>query len=230
MIRIVHDQWLSQILEKPAFSLHNSFDQLSKEDLPNGVAFLGAKVPSSDVTGLLNMQRLNFKVIDTNVQLFQSYLDRSAKYPNIRFAVQRDELEVRYLARNTFKYNRFHQDPCIPNDIASRIKEEWVGNYFKGRRGEWMVVAEDKNKVAGFLQLLRKDNTLIIDLIAVDKDCRGKGIAKAMISFASKNCVNKLSGIQVGTQIANTASLSLYTSLGFHIISAAYVLHLHQQG
>lgn len=231
MSRLIHDQWLSRFLEKPAFNLRDSFDELSKDKFPSGVAFVGAKVPVNDVAGLVNLQRFGFCVIDLNVQLFQPVLSMHTDNTNIRIADPEDEIAVRSLARTAFKHNRFHRDPYIPDEIASRIKEEWVGNFFAGKRGEWMVVAEEDNTIVGFLQLLRKeDDTLIIDLIAVAQHCRSKGLAKAMISFASDSCGSQHAGIQVGTQIANTASLALYTDLGFRITSAAYVLHLHHKG
>ena len=68
----------------------------------------------------------------------------------------------------------------------------------------------------------------MIDLIAVDKRNRGKGLAKTMISYASINCLSSHGAIEVGTQIANTESLALYAKLGFGIISSSYVLHRHQ--
>jgi hypothetical protein len=33
--------------------------------------------------------------------------------------------------------------------------------------------------------------------------------------------------LQVGTQVANTASLALYQQFGFAILHTSYVLHLH---
>ena len=48
-----------------------------------------------------------------------------------------------------------------------------------------------------------------------------------MISFASKECGNIPMNIEVGTQIANTGSMSLYTKLGFSVKEAFYILHMH---
>jgi ribosomal protein S18 acetylase RimI-like enzyme len=69
-------------------------------------------------------------------------------------------------------------------------------------------------------------NVLVIDLIAVEKDHRGQGLAKEMILFAASACGNP-QALRAGTQSVNTASLSLYEKLGFRIVSTSYVLHHH---
>ena len=70
-------------------------------------------------------------------------------------------------------------------NVANKIKEEWVGNFFLGKRGKWMIVVEENSKVVGFLQLLEKNKkTIVIDLIAIEEKKRGKGLAKEMIAYA----------------------------------------------
>ena len=135
---------------------------------------------------------------------------------------------MRSIAKNAFKHSRFYKDPNIPNDLASQIKEEWVGNFFSGKRGKWMVVIEENSKILGFLQLIEKNqNTLLIDLIAIEENNRGKGFAKELIYFAYKNCLKNNGFIEVGTQITNSPSIELYLKMGFNINSASYVLHFH---
>ena len=91
-----------------------------------------------------------------------------------------------------------------------------------------MVVAEVAGSIAGFLQLIRgSDDRLIIDLIAVDEQCRGRRLAAAMIAFADQACLLHSTDMQVGTQISNFVSLAVYCNLGFRISSCDYVLHWH---
>lgn len=193
--------------------------------------FVGAKVSVQDVATLTHLQKQGFYVIDTNIQLSASGKIHHAEKTLVRFAEPDDENEVRSMARCSFAHNRFHRDPEISDFVASKIKEEWAGNYFSGNRGKWMIVAEEQGAVQGFLQLLKRDEqTIIIDLVAVAQESRGRGLAKAMISYSTQACLESPGEIQTGTQIANTASLGLYLSLGFRIISASYVLHLHVKG
>jgi len=131
------------------------------------------------------------------------------------------------LERNNFKYSRFHLDPAIEDRVSNEIKAQWARNYFRGDRGNQMVVSEKDGQVTGFLQLLYNADTLIIDLIAVSKENRNKNIASEMINFAE----NKLEGftkIRVGTQAANIPSIGLYEKLGFSINYMKYVFHYHR--
>ena len=94
-----------------------------------------------------------------------------------------------------------------------------------------MIVSCFKDQPVGFTQILIKnDSELIIDLICVDSQHHGVGIASAMISFLINEIAPSLPGstkILVGTQISNLPSLSLYQKLGFKIISSDYVFHYH---
>lgn len=228
MASVNKDDWLSGLLGKPAYHLTGPLDALTQTHLPASPALIGAKVPVLDVDGLLKLQSKGFRVVDTNIQLSRKATSGTAISETVRFATTADEPAVRALAHTSFEHNRFHRDPQISDAIASRIKEEWAANYFAGKRGEWMLVAEHHGAVAGFLQLLRTDSdTLTIDLIAVAEQSRGQGLATAMIEHAASICLDRPANMNVGTQIANIISLNLYTRLGFGVVSAAYVLHLH---
>ena len=229
MKNIILDNWLSKIIGKKSYSLQFAEKNFKKQNLPEGKMFIWTKIPSGNIEKLVYFQKLGFYVVDNNIQLSLTKKMIEIKNINVRFAEPGDEQGVRALARVAFKHNRFNSDPHISKEVASKIKEEWAGNYFNGKRGRWMVVVEYKKNIVGFLQLLSKNRkTIVIDLIAVDKKNRGKGLAKTMISYASINCLGSCRAIEVGTQITNTDSLALYTKLGFSIISSSYVLHKHQ--
>jgi GNAT superfamily N-acetyltransferase len=222
-----HDVWLSGLLGKPAYHVHLGEKLLQGGDLPRG-SFLDAKVPVADVATLSALQDLGFKVIDTNVQLTRKAARIDPPVAGVRFAMPGDESALRDLAAGSFVESRFYRDPRIGDDVASQVKREWAGNFFSGKRGEWMVVAEEDEKITGFLQLLRgNDDVVIIDLVAVAPDFRGRGLARSMIAFAAQQCLGRAADMLVGTQIANVGSLSLYDALNFRISSADYVLHLH---
>jgi ribosomal protein S18 acetylase RimI-like enzyme len=131
------------------------------------------------------------------------------------------------LARRSFDYSRFHLDSVIPASVADTIKAEWAGNYFAGQRGDEMVVAVMRGTVVGFLLLLRGDKGVLnVDLIAVDRDMRRKGISSDMIAYAESQCRN-CSRILVGTQVANVPSIRLYEKIGFRLFASHYVFHYH---
>ena len=229
MNKIILDKWLSKIMNKPSYLLKKFDKSLKKKDLPKGRIFIWSKIPVHDIKKLIFLQKLGFYIVDTNVQLSFSNKKKSSNNSLLRFAEMTDEIGVRALAKKAFTQSRFYKDPKISNKIACKIKEEWARNFFLGKRGNWMVIAEKNSKLIGFLQLLKKNSkTVVIDLIAIDSKRRGKGLAKEMILYAYKNCLKKNGIIKVGTQIDNISSIKLYSKLNFNIYSASYVLHMHK--
>ena len=144
----------------------------------------------------------------------------------IRWAQDGDENSVEQIAQTSFCHDRFHQDPKIDNLLADEIKKQWAGNFFLGKRGDAMIVATANNRPVAFLLLLLAQKHSVIDLVAVSKDNRKKGLSKQMIGFALQNFSGRNRWL-VGTQSTNVPSLRLYKSLGFQTIGSQYVLHKH---
>lgn len=247
------DKWLSNILGRPAYQLivtpalleadhvdHARSRSELREALSRG-AFFSAKVPVSDAAARGFLEQLGFCLIDTNLRL-EAVAERAAAFGRhdrgqergdkgqgqiqLRFAETSDRDGVVSLARRSFVFSRFHQDPLIPKSVADEIKAQWAGNFFKGERGDRMVVAVSNGTIAGFALLASGDGpSVVIDLIAVDEGCRRRGIAARMIEFvASQDCPNR---VVVGTQVANLPSVCLYEKLGFRLTEAQYVFHFH---
>lgn len=188
--------------------------------------FFYARVPAAEVAICNYLVERGFRIVDTCLTFeLKEYLTPLDANAAVRFAVPADRDGVMSVARDSFRYSRFHLDPYVPKSTADEIKACWAGNYFTGQRGNFMVVADVDARIAAFLQLLSPDEgPLTIDLIAVEERVRGKGLARAMIRFAAERCPNPIP-MRVGTQAANVGSVRLYESLGFRMISSAYVLH-----
>jgi ribosomal protein S18 acetylase RimI-like enzyme len=228
----LRDAFLEQWLGYPVFRLrdtgaaHEAIAQAAAHDR----WMVDTRVAVDRVGELAQVTGHGFRLIDTNVQLERPAAAREAASGGCRFAVAADEAQVRAIAASSFTQTRFHLDPQIPDTLANRVKEEWVGNFFAGRRGQWLVVAEHEGRVSGFCQVLRNpDDVLVIDLIAVAEHGRGRGLARAMIEYAATTCLGRPAAMLVGTQIANVRSLALYTRLGFSVASASYIFHLHSR-
>ncbi len=225
---LVRDDWLGDILGRPAYRLDSLTGPLATAvaGLAPG-AFVCTKADCRDIPSVHALELLGFRLVDTNVVLEKP---RDATPPaeslGVRFARPEDEGAVARIAGGGFSLTRFHLDPLLA-DSADIIKESWARNFFRGRRGDHMVVAVADGEVAGFNQLLLgADGTLTIDLIAVDARFRRRGLGAAMIRFAETH-LPTATIVRVGTQIANTASLRLYESLGFRVARSQYVFHYH---
>jgi ribosomal protein S18 acetylase RimI-like enzyme len=232
--RLVEDAWLTTHMGKPCFHLIGELGRIGacsgglRSKLAATALFVDAKVDVNENTAVRAVQSLGFQLIDTTVRLTVPRKACSGPAPaEIGFVTPDMAAAVAAVAERAFVHDRFHRDPSIPEAAASAVKRNWALNFFAGRRGDWMVVARRGETPVGFLQLLRSPaDDLVIDLIAVEPQHRGAGLARAMIAFAAANC--DCSGrIVVGTQVANIPSVRLYESLGFRLASAQYVFHHH---
>ena len=213
---LIKDDWLSQYFEGGTFRYTSPFDL---KEFPKG--FISAKVPVTDINHVNFLYTQGFNLVEVLVQFQQRTPTVIKTNTNIQvgFALSEDKDKVLEIAENSFIFSRFYQDSTIDKNTASRIKRDWVSNYFQGTRGTHMVIARDKNKVIGFMLLI---NT-VIDLIAVSPHHLRKGISSRMISFANQ----KIGFLKAGTQLINSPSISLYENSGFFLQNAQFVLHKH---
>jgi ribosomal protein S18 acetylase RimI-like enzyme len=190
--------------------------------------FADVKVAVTDVASIAAAQRMGFALIDTSLRFVLPRFDAPKQdRPDIMFATPDMADAVGEIAARSFVHDRFHRDPAIADSVAEGLKRCWATNFFTGKRGDWMVVASEGDRPAGFLQLLQlPDGALVIDLIAVIAAQRGRGLARAMIAFACKNC-DCAGPIVVATQVGNTPSVRLYEKIGFRLDAAQYVFHHH---
>jgi len=233
------DIWLSEILGKPAFSFAYTPELVSLgvnhpgcrllQTQAKQACLIYSKIPVHEPKACGILSALGFQLVDTNI-LFEKVVNHhasSSKHSRVRSVVPEDEEAVARIARHCFTFSRFHLDPHISRDTADSIKESWVRSFFRSERGEAMLVAEEDGELAGFVQLLKPaPSTLVIDLLGVAERFRRRSIAREMI--ACTETLAQLGGtVRVGTQLANVPSLRLYQDLGFRLIEARYVYHLH---
>ncbi|WHZ25201.1 MAG: hypothetical protein OJF47_004313 [Nitrospira sp.] len=234
-LSIVPDAWLATIMNRNVHRVTGVLEEGQKNVveelrlLTNQPGFVFARVATQEVRTSHWLEALGFRLVDTALLLEASGLSEVVTQgTRVRFATSEDQAAVLDIARCSFRYSRFHLDPCIPRTLADEIKAQWAGNYFSRQRGDHMAVAEQDGRVVGFLQLLvAADQVLIIDLIAVHPDHRGSGLAAEMIRFVFAAC-GRFRMIRAGTQSANLPSLALYHKLGFHVVESSHIFHYHK--
>lgn len=233
------DDFLSAVMDREAFWLRllptpeqlPAFQSESAARTAEPHFFATAKTPVSDVIMLHALIRAGFAPVDVSLSLSRP-LRASADIPpqvwpgQVRPARAEDEPAVRRISAASLTTTRFHLDPALAPTLGARIKAEWAGNFFHGRRGNSMVVAEQGGHVAGFLLCIHSGDTLVIDLLAVDEVFRRKGVAAAILAFAETK-LPQFTTLSVGTQAANTGSVRFYESQGLRYAGASYVLHAH---
>jgi ribosomal protein S18 acetylase RimI-like enzyme len=236
---LVADEWLSQRLNKPVFSLpttkflsENLFRL--KQELQAVPLMAYAKVSVQKTVEGMMLQDMGFRVIDTQVEMqrpLRTFDALPTSVVPIRWALDSDRDEVVSLAAESFHVSRFHLDPLIDNKQADQIKKGWAESFFLNQRGDEMILACEGKSIIGFASLIKLEDSLRIDLIAVKESHRGKQIAEEMMTFAEYQFGSWFEGrpmLSVGVQLANSSSLALYQRMGFTIRESLYVMHIHQ--
>ena len=132
-----------------------------------------------------------------------------------RNAKKRDIKQIIDIAKQNNFNSRFIADKLISKEFKKRYRSEWIKNFFRKKRGDYLFVSEQNKRILGFVLILKKKNRLIIDLIATSKNFRKKGVATSLINFTNNQIMRKKDKITAGTQINNLAAVKMYQNLGF---------------
>ena len=125
------------------------------------------------------------------------------------------------------EYSRFKLDLNFKSDAFLNLYTAWITNALKRIKHEKIIIYSIKNKIVGLLILSFKVQFSVIEILAVDKEYRGKGIAKKLINTACKETIlNNFKEIRVATQKKNLPSSKLYTSCGFELFEVVDIYHL----
>ena len=100
-------------------------------------------------------------------------------------------------------------------------------SYLLGQRGEEMLVAEADGEAVGFLAVMRRETTRVIDLVAVDPEHRDRGLGRDLVARFMRDSEGACERVQVGTQAANLGATRFYERLDYVVDATAYDLHLH---
>lgn len=228
------DAFLEHCLERPVLRLREiaAASRAITAAQANRDWMIEARVPVEQIGALASLTDLGFRIVDTNIQLDcrSESLTAAAQVVGggwrVRTAKTSDRDVVETIAARQLTTSRFHLDPRIGGQLAARVKREWVGNFFEGRRGERLLLVETDAGVRGFLLVLEQEALGVIDLVALEPDARGSGATAALVESWRAGSP-QLERFLVGTQISNVRSLRAYAKLGFRVCAAVHVLHKH---
>lgn len=125
-----------------------------------GVQFLLCK-PSADAsTAIHALESQGFQLMDTLIDCYCDFRHSpTSKIPPpgisdnvvIRLATGNDMEELVAVARVAFRHHfgRYHADPRIGSELATRFYEEWIKSSIGGY-ADWVCVAEIAGRIAGF--------------------------------------------------------------------------------
>lgn len=237
---IQKDNWLANVLGYPAFKIIiddndkniettiNNFTNLDfiRPLLPKKAKkiFIYTKLTSKkQLDACYYLDKFGFKYIN---------VDATFKIPNLIYSKYQKELyfpgvlskdkkfEIAAISEKEFKYSRFHLDKQIKN--ADQIKYLWGYNLNSRMH---VVVIQINNKIVGFVGFCKREDQIVIDLIAVDSEYQKRGIARDLMSFIF--LYTKTDFIYATTQLINgKATLFYWTSCNGEIIEKTFNYHL----
>ena len=247
VLKIEQDRWLTEVLGYSVFAIGKTThpiemgslrDVFSTAEASGGRALYYTKVDVDNSCLFSSFQNVGMQVVDVNVTLEMpaqkphSELEGISTEDNGVNIIGGEGFEKHSLlkiARNSFRYSRFHSDPLIDNRLADQAREAWLKSYLKGARGDRLFVAMKNGNVVGFLAaILDLDQRMaVIDLMAVAHEYRGQKVGVRLVASFMEYYKDHCEIYRVGSQIANRAATSLYTKCGFEYANSAYVLHKH---
>jgi ribosomal protein S18 acetylase RimI-like enzyme len=224
------DKWLSSQLGYSAYNINNKKEK-NLSYLKYRSKNILITIKSNKKIANLFIKKNKIKLIETNLTFFKNSIKNKFKsnyFDKIRFANILDKKSILDIAENSFVKSRFFKDKHIKKKLAIKIKRNWVLNFFRKKRGEYLIVSEIKKKVVGFLLILKIKEDYIIDLIAVKKKYQNLGMGTKMIEFFENKVLkhNKVK-IYASTQSNNRDSIKLYLKNKFKIKYKKYVYHFN---
>ena len=175
----------------------------------------------------------DFKGIEINLISKLIYFERNLKKNYLiglkcRNAKKNDIKQIINVAKENNLNSRFLIDKSVSKKFKEKYRSEWVKNFFRKKRGDYLLVVEQNEKILGFMLILKKKNYLTIDLIATSKKYRKRGVATSLINYTNNNIMGKKDKIIAGTQINNLVAVKMYKKLGFiKKKGETFCYHLH---
>lgn len=172
--------------------------------------------------------KTNAFLADMNIQ-FSKYLIEMPDYYDdkiyIANCLSKNE-QIINIAKKSFNYSRFFNDPSLPREKANKIYLHWTECAFN-QEDKYFVVSEEDGKIAGYLLFSLTKESSIIELIAVDKRSQGQNVGKSLICSMESFVLNKgINKIKVGTQVNNISANLFYSNLGFKYAGCMSMYHL----
>ena len=175
----------------------------------------------------------DFKGIEISLISKLIYFERNLKKNFLiglkcRNAKKNDIKQIINVAKENNLNSRFLIDKLISKNLKKDIDQNGLKNFFRKKRGDYLLVVEQNEKILGFMLILKQKNYLTIDLIATSKKYRKRGVATSLINYTNNNIMGKKDKIIAGTQINNSVAVKMYKKLGFiKKKGETFCYHLH---
>lgn len=230
MIKIIKDNFISKLLNLNCY-LISDFDRKYNQNKinylhkPYFLTIKNKKKLSKHIIGKFNLdficKQITYEKKFSKKDIYKSNID-------CRLAKKKDLQQLKIISLEKSWNSRFVQDHKINNKIKYTIRLEWLKNFFRKKRGNYLIVAHRSDRLLGYLILSKIKKKWTIDIIATKEKAQKKGVGSSLINYALKILKEiKIKKIIAGTQSNNSKAISFYKKNGFSIIQCKYVYHMH---
>ena len=131
------------------------------------------------------------------------------------------------LALQSGVYSRFFIDKNFRNNEYYKLYKEWILKSISGEIDFDVIVATQDNIIVGLITLGKLNEKIAkIGLFAVDRNARGVGLGKHLISLAiNKSYELGFDQINVFTQLNNIPAIELYKKTNFIMSDIINIYH-----
>ena len=157
-VQFKKDKFLTKNLNINSFNLIKASKKINLNRKKN--VFITFKVNQNNLN--INNVKINskfLKFIDAEHQ-YKGKLKKTNNSNNCEIAKKTDMKNIINIAENSLNLNRFSLDNRIQKKCVKKIKRNWVKNFFKKKRGDYMIIRKLGKKV-----IIDKDlKILILDI------------------------------------------------------------------
>lgn len=172
--------------------------------------------------------KTNAFLADMNIKFIKVLVDKTDFNDEKTYVannVSRNE-QIINIARKSFNYSRFFNDPRIHEVKANNIYVHWTECAFN-QENKYFIITEREGNVAGYILFSINEESSVIELISVDKKYQGQRVGKSLIHTMELFVIDKgIKKIKVGTQVNNISAIQFYNAMGFKYVSCGSMYHL----
>jgi len=231
MIKILKDNFISSLLGHQCYTINKftNYDLLKKK-INNLKKPFFLTVKQEKKIKKLEEKKIGISFI-SKIIIFKKkfkYIENNSSSNKCRMFKLKDKVQLRTISLENTSNSRFVIDNKFPIKFRNYFRYFWLRNFFKKKRGDFLIVCLYKKKIAGFLLLIKRNSNYQIDLIVVKKNKQNKGVGHSLIAYVNDNFMNKKNAdLIAGTQENNLSAINFYKKNGFKKVKAQYNHHIH---
>jgi len=253
IITIRNLAWDSEVLERRVAELnffksrdftvcYDNFDKFWKSVenflISSKIEYLKIRFNAKNVDMTIFLEEKSFRLVDSIIRFnknivnfkFDNFYNKFKHLCNLKVKEGCEDVEkLTKLGRKLFRYDRFHNDPIISNEIADKVYSLWIRNSCKGKISDKVFTVFNEKELLGFVTC--KVNDLFdykigyIDLIGVSEKARGTTASDLLLLHALSWFKSMgIEYVEIETQIMNIGAIRFYEKWGFKAIQTYFTM------